>query len=42
MHLLYMPNRHHTRAMGTFVEYILAQARGEMPKPPVTEKMPTP
>jgi DNA-binding transcriptional LysR family regulator len=29
MHLLYMPNRHHTRAMATFVDYILrcAQAR---------------
>lgn len=28
MHLLYMPNRHHTRAMATFVEYVLARARG--------------
>ncbi|MGC3986753.1 MAG: LysR substrate-binding domain-containing protein [Pseudorhodoferax sp.] len=27
MHLLYMPNRHHTRAMATFVEYILQRAR---------------
>lgn len=29
MHLLYMPNRHHTRAMGTFVDYVLSRARGE-------------
>lgn len=27
MHLLYMPNRHHTRAMATFIEYVLQRAR---------------
>ncbi len=27
MHLLYMPNRHHTRAMATFIEYVLERAR---------------
>jgi DNA-binding transcriptional LysR family regulator len=27
MHLLYMPNRHHTRAMATFIDYILGRAR---------------
>jgi DNA-binding transcriptional LysR family regulator len=27
MHLLYMPNRHHTRAMATFIEYIQQRAR---------------
>ena len=26
MHLLYMPNRHHTRAMATFIEYVLMRA----------------
>lgn len=28
MHLLYMPNRHHTRAMATFIDFVLARARG--------------
>lgn len=28
MHLLYMPNRHHTRAMATFIDFVLAKARG--------------
>ena len=27
MFLLYMPNRHHTRAMSTFIEFILERAR---------------
>jgi DNA-binding transcriptional LysR family regulator len=27
MHLLYMPNRHHTRAMATFIDYILRRAQ---------------
>ncbi|WP_114466866.1 LysR family transcriptional regulator [Pseudorhodoferax soli] len=27
MHLLYMPNRHHTRAMATFIEYVLRRAQ---------------
>ncbi len=27
MHLLYMPNRHHTRAMATFIDYVLERAR---------------
>jgi DNA-binding transcriptional LysR family regulator len=27
MHLLYMPNRHHTRAMATFIAYIQQRAR---------------
>ena len=27
MHLLYMPNRHHTRAMATFIDYVLQRAR---------------
>ena len=27
MHLLYMPNRHHTRAMATFIDYVLMRAR---------------
>ncbi len=27
MHLLYMPNRHHTRAMATFIEYVLQRSR---------------
>ncbi|WP_087751271.1 LysR family transcriptional regulator [Paraburkholderia caledonica] len=27
MYMLYMPNRHHTRAAATFIEFILAQAR---------------
>jgi DNA-binding transcriptional LysR family regulator len=26
MHLLYMPNRHHTRAMATFIDYVLQRA----------------
>jgi DNA-binding transcriptional LysR family regulator len=29
MYLLYMPNRHHTRAMSTFIEFTLEQARRE-------------
>ncbi|UUX94620.1 LysR family transcriptional regulator [Aquabacterium sp. J223] len=29
LHLLYMPNRHHTRAMATFIEAMLACARSE-------------
>jgi DNA-binding transcriptional LysR family regulator len=29
MYLLYMPNRHHTRAMSTFIEFTLEQARHE-------------
>ena len=29
MHLLYMPNRHHTRAMSIFIEFTLEQARQE-------------
>jgi DNA-binding transcriptional LysR family regulator len=28
MYLLYMPNRHHTRAAASFIEFILEQARG--------------
>jgi DNA-binding transcriptional LysR family regulator len=31
MHLLYMPNRHHTRAMATFIEYVLERARAVVP-----------
>lgn len=27
MHLLYMPNRHHTRAMATFIDYVLRRAQ---------------
>ncbi|EGD02195.1 LysR family transcriptional regulator [Burkholderia sp. TJI49] len=26
MYMLYMPNRHHTRATSTFIEFILEQA----------------
>ena len=29
MFLLYMPNRHHTRAMSIFIEFTLEQARQE-------------
>ncbi len=29
MHLLYMPNRHHTKAMGTFIAYVLQRAWGQ-------------
>jgi DNA-binding transcriptional LysR family regulator len=29
MFMLYMPNRHHTRAARTFIEYIVERARGE-------------
>jgi DNA-binding transcriptional LysR family regulator len=28
MYMLYMPNRHHTRAAATFIEFILQQAHG--------------
>ena len=28
MYMLYMPNRHHTRAASTFIEFVLEQARG--------------
>ena len=28
MYMLYMPNRHHTRAASTFIEFILEQAHG--------------
>ncbi|WP_345245925.1 LysR family transcriptional regulator [Pigmentiphaga soli] len=28
MYMLYMPNRHHTRAISTFIEFMLQQARG--------------
>ena len=28
MYMLYMPNRHHTRAAASFIEFILEQARG--------------
>jgi DNA-binding transcriptional LysR family regulator len=31
MHLLYMPNRHHTRAMATFIDYVLERARAVVP-----------
>ncbi|MCR5866167.1 MULTISPECIES: LysR family transcriptional regulator [Aquincola] len=31
MHLLYMPNRHHTRAMATFIDFVLGRARGSGP-----------
>jgi DNA-binding transcriptional LysR family regulator len=31
MFMLYMPNRHHTRAASTFIDFMLAQARGEVP-----------
>lgn len=27
MYMLYMPNRHHTRAASTFIEFMLAQVR---------------
>ena len=27
LHLLYMPNRHHTRAMSTFIDFLLQRAR---------------
>ena len=27
LHLLYMPNRHHTRAMSTFIDFLLRRAR---------------
>lgn len=26
MYMLYMPNRHHTRAASTFIDYVLAEA----------------
>ena len=29
MYMLYMPNRHHTRAASTFIEFMLAQARSQ-------------
>jgi DNA-binding transcriptional LysR family regulator len=28
MYMLYMPNRHHTRAAATFIDFILRQAQG--------------
>jgi DNA-binding transcriptional LysR family regulator len=28
MYLLYMPNRHHTRAAATFIDFVLEQAQG--------------
>jgi hypothetical protein len=28
MYMLYMPNRHHTRAASTFIDFILQQAHG--------------
>jgi hypothetical protein len=28
MYMLYMPNRHHTRAAATFIDFILQQAHG--------------
>ncbi len=31
MFMLYMPNRHQTRAAGTFIEFMLARARGATP-----------
>jgi DNA-binding transcriptional LysR family regulator len=31
MFMLYMPNRHHTRAARTFIEYIVERARAEQP-----------
>ncbi|WP_298014208.1 LysR family transcriptional regulator [uncultured Castellaniella sp.] len=31
MFMLYMPNRYHTRATSTFIEYILTRAQGRMP-----------
>lgn len=34
MHLLYMPNRHHTKAMATFIDYVLARSRGRLPAEP--------
>lgn len=40
MHLLYMPNRHHTRAMATFIDYVLMRAReatGAEPDAPIQE-----
>ncbi len=29
MHLLYMPNRHHTKAMATFIDYVLHRAHAQ-------------
>jgi DNA-binding transcriptional LysR family regulator len=31
MFMLYMPNRHPTRAMSTFIDFVLAKARSETP-----------
>ena len=31
MFMLYMPNRHHTRAASTFIDYVLERARGRSP-----------
>lgn len=33
MVMLYMPNRHHTRAAATFIDYVLARARAGKPQP---------
>jgi hypothetical protein len=33
MFMLYMPNRHHTRAASTFIEFVLDKARGLADKP---------
>jgi hypothetical protein len=32
MFMLYMPNRHQTRAASTFIEFILARARAALPQ----------
>jgi DNA-binding transcriptional LysR family regulator len=42
LHLLYMPNRHHTRAMATFIDYLLEQARRHRAVPPSTGRSPPP
>lgn len=44
LHLLYMPNRHHTRAMATFIDYLVDCARRpkEAPSPPAGPAMTAP
>lgn len=34
MFMLYLPNRHHTRAASTFIDFILERARAEQTQSP--------
>jgi DNA-binding transcriptional LysR family regulator len=42
MFMLYMPNRHHTRAASTFIDYILERARAEQARVEATVVLKTP